>query len=133
MGGELFANYVGDGLIVSTPMGSTAYSFSAGGPIVARMTQALLLTPIAPNGVFDRSLVIAPTETVRITVLHKSVPVVLERDGQRHSEIPRAVCSSVEESPRGPPRSLGGTKFYGRALKKPRLADPPVFTTPDTQ
>jgi len=126
--GELFARYVGDGLIVSTPTGSTAYSLSAGGPIVAPMTQAILLTPIAPNGVFDRSLVIAPTETVRIDILEGSAPVALERDGQREGEVPPGAVLEVSKSP-DPGRlvRLGGTNFYGRARKKLRLADPPVL------
>jgi NAD+ kinase len=126
--GELFARYVGDGLIVSTPTGSTAYSLSAGGPIVAPMTQAMLLTPIAPNGVFDRSLVIAPTETVRIDILEGSAPVALERDGQREREVPAGAVLEVSKSP-DPGRlvRLGGMNFYGRARKKLRLADPPVL------
>jgi NAD+ kinase len=132
--GELFARYVGDGLIVSTPTGSTAYSLSAGGPIVAPMTQAILLTPIAPNGVFDRSLVIAPTETVRIDILEGSAPVALERDGQREREVPAGAVLEVSKSP-DPGRlvRLGGMNFYGRARKKLRLADPPVLLSlPDS-
>ena len=131
--GELFARYVGDGLIVSTPTGSTAYSLSAGGPIVAPRTQAILLTPIAPNGVFDRSLVLAPTETLRIDILEGSAPVVLECDGWRHSDIPPGGVLEVSKSDDpGLLIRLGGTNFYGRARRKLRLADPPVFTEPDT-
>ena len=129
VGGELFAHYVGDGLIVSTPTGSTAYSLSAGGPIVAPTTQAMVLTPIAPNGVFDRSLVVGPAETVRIDVLRGGSPVVLERDGRRHSEIAPGGALEVSKSPEpGLLVRLGGTNFYGRARRKLRLADPPVFT-----
>ncbi len=85
--GELFTRYVGDGLIVSTPTGSTAYSLSAGGPIVSPTTHAILLTAIAPHGVFDRSLVLAPAETLRIDLLENSAPVVIECDGRRHSDV----------------------------------------------
>ena len=132
VGGELFARYVGDGLIVSTPTGSTAYSLSAGGPIVAPMTQAILLTPIAPNGVFDRSLVLAPTETLRIDILAGSATVLLERDGGRHGDVPPGGCLEVSKSPDpGHLIRLGGMNFYGRARQKLRLADPPVFIEPD--
>jgi NAD+ kinase len=132
VGGELFARYVGDGLIVSTPTGSTAYSLSAGGPIVAPMTQAILLTPIAPNGVFDRSLVLAPTETLRIDILAGSAPVLLERDGRRLSDMPPGGCLEVSKSDEpGHLVRLGGMNFYGRARQKLRLADPPVFSEPD--
>lgn len=133
VGGELFVRYVGDGLIISTPTGSTAYSLSAGGPIVAPMTQAILLTPIAPNGVFDRSLVLAPTETLRIDILDESAHVVLECDGWRHSDIaPGGRLEASKSADPGLLIRLGGTNFYGRARRKLRLADPPVFTAPDT-
>lgn len=67
--GEPFTSYAADGLIVSTPTGSTAYSMSARGPIVSPKHRALLVTPVAPHMLFDRSLVLDPTETVEIEVL----------------------------------------------------------------
>jgi NAD+ kinase len=67
--GEPFTSYAADGLIVSTPTGSTAYSLSARGPIVSPKHRALLVTPVAPHMLFDRSLVLDPTETVQIEVL----------------------------------------------------------------
>ncbi|MEO6653401.1 MAG: NAD(+)/NADH kinase [Ilumatobacteraceae bacterium] len=67
--GEPFTSYAADGLIVSTPTGSTAYSLSARGPIVSPKHRALLVTPVAPHMLFDRSMVLDPTETVQIEVL----------------------------------------------------------------
>jgi NAD+ kinase len=67
--GEPFTSYATDGLIVSTPTGSTAYSLSARGPVVSPKHRALLVTPVAPHMLFDRSLVLDPTETVDIEVL----------------------------------------------------------------
>ena len=67
--GEPFTSYAADGLIVSTPTGSTAYSLSARGPIVSPKHRALLVTPVAPHMLFDRSLVLDPSETVEIEVL----------------------------------------------------------------
>ena len=96
---------------------------------MAPTTQAMVLTPIAPNGVFDRSLVVGPDETVRIDVLEGSAPVVVECDGRPGGEIPPGgaleACRSAEP---GRLVRLGGMNFYGRARKKLRLADPPVFT-----
>lgn len=67
--GEAFTTYAADGLIVSTPTGSTAYSLSARGPVVSPKHRALLVTPVAPHMLFDRSLVLDPSETVEIDVL----------------------------------------------------------------
>lgn len=64
-----FTSYATDGLIVSTPTGSTAYSLSARGPVVSPKHRALLVTPVAPHMLFDRSLVLDPSETVDIEVL----------------------------------------------------------------
>jgi NAD+ kinase len=67
--GEPFTSYAADGLIVSTPTGSTAYSLSARGPVVSPKHRALLVTPVAPHQLFDRSLVLDPNETVEIEVV----------------------------------------------------------------
>ena len=82
---------------------------------------------------FDRSLVLAPTETLRIDILEGSASVVLECDGWRHSDIsPGDVLEVSKSDDPGLLIRLGGTNFYGRARRKLRLADPPVFTAPDT-
>ena len=66
--GEPFTSYAADGLIVATPTGSTAYSLSARGPVVSPQPRALLLTPVSPHMLFDRTLVLDPSETVEIEV-----------------------------------------------------------------
>jgi NAD+ kinase len=66
--GSPFTTYVADGLIVATPTGSTAYAMSVRGPIVSPTHRAVLLTPVAPHLLFDRSLVLDPGEDVAITV-----------------------------------------------------------------
>ena len=80
--GAPFTSYAADGLIVATPTGSTAYSLSARGPVVSPRHRALLLTPVSPHMMFDRSLVLDPEERVEVEVGgHR--PVVLSIDGQR--------------------------------------------------
>jgi len=82
IGGKPFLSLVADGLMVATPTGSTAYSLSAGGPIVEPDFRALLLTPVAVHGVFNRPLVLAPDTEVELTVAgHRSAAVTL--DGRR--------------------------------------------------
>ena len=66
--GYRFAGYRTDGLIVATPIGSTAYSLSAGGPVVDPEVEALVLTPIAPHSLLSRTLVLSPDAEIEISV-----------------------------------------------------------------
>ncbi|MEM8706178.1 MAG: NAD(+)/NADH kinase [Actinomycetota bacterium] len=80
--GEFFTTYAVDGMIIATPTGSTAYAFSARGPIIAPTHQSLLVTPVSPHMLFDRSLVLEPTTTVELTVDgHR--PATVSVDGRR--------------------------------------------------
>ena len=84
--GQFFTTYAADGLIVATPTGSTAYSFSARGPILDPELRALVLTPVSPHMLFDRSMVVAPEVEVRIEVLgHR--PATLSIDGRNIGEL----------------------------------------------
>ena len=66
--GQPFTTYVCDGMIVATPTGSTAYAFSVRAPIIDATHRAILLTPISPHMLFDRSLVLAPQTHVHLVV-----------------------------------------------------------------
>jgi NAD+ kinase len=96
--GAPFTTYAADGMIVATPTGSTAYSLSARGPVLSPNQRALLLTPVSPHMLFDRSLVLAPSEFVEIEVIgHR--PAHLSIDGHRSSTLEpgaRVVCRPSE-------------------------------------
>jgi NAD+ kinase len=74
--------YRADGLIVATPTGSTAYSMSAGGPIVHPMVESILITPICPHTLSDRPVVIHDTSKIELRVAESSESVFLTLDGQ---------------------------------------------------
>jgi NAD+ kinase len=78
--GEEFLTYRADGLVAATPTGSTAYNFSAGGPLVAPEVRSLLLSPVAAHSLFDRTLVLGPDSQIRITV-SSDRPVRVSVDG----------------------------------------------------
>lgn len=76
-----FTTYAADGLILATPTGSTAYSMSARGPILSPRMKAMLMTPVSPHMLFDRSMVLDASEAVRIEVLgHRHVNVATDGD-----------------------------------------------------
>lgn len=76
-----FITYAADGMIIATPTGSTAYSLSARGPVISPNHRAILVTPLSPHQLFDRSLVLSPDEPVQVQVDgHRAV--VLTVDGR---------------------------------------------------
>lgn len=79
--GDRFLTYRADGIVVSTSTGSTAYGFSAGGPLIDPRVPTLLVTPVAPHSLFDRSLVMSPNTLIRITVTADR-PVRVSVDGR---------------------------------------------------
>ena len=77
-----------DGVLCATPTGSTAYAFSAGGPIVWPNVDALLIVPIAAYALFARPIVVAPSSVVDIELLRADHAGVLSCDGRRSVEVP---------------------------------------------
>jgi len=84
--GTFFTTYAADGVIIATPTGSTAYSFSARGPIVSPRHRCLLLTPVSPHMLFDRSLVLDAEEELRFTVADERT-VMITLDGRELGEL----------------------------------------------
>ena len=93
-----FADYSADGVIVATPTGSTAYAFSVRGPIVSPLMRALVIVPISPHMLFDRSLVLGEHETVRLEVLDGRTSTLFI-DGRDEGELPDGAVVRVRANP----------------------------------
>jgi NAD+ kinase len=81
-GGGLVTRFVGDGVVVATPTGSTAYSLAAGGPVVYPTMQAILLTPLAPHALASRPMILPADAKVELELSRRSESAVLILDGQ---------------------------------------------------
>ncbi|MFI5610848.1 NAD(+)/NADH kinase [Amycolatopsis sp. NPDC051903] len=121
---EQFVSYAADAVIVATPTGSTAYSFSAGGPITSPAVEALLVTPAAPHSAYGRGVVLSVHDTLALEVLPNSGRLAVEVDGivegyvdpgERIELCARPSAARVVR--------LGRTTFFQRARRKLRLTD----------
>ncbi|TML79681.1 MAG: NAD(+) kinase [Actinobacteria bacterium] len=81
IGGERLISWAADGVIVATPTGSTAYSFSAGGPVVSPHIDCIVVTPVSPHGLFARSVIVPPDEEVELALEGERDPASLSADG----------------------------------------------------
>ncbi|GAB3363601.1 NAD(+)/NADH kinase [Amycolatopsis echigonensis] len=122
--GEQFVSYAADAVVVATPTGSTAYSFSAGGPITSPAVEALLVTPAAPHSAYSRGVVLSVQDTVTLEVLPSSGRLAVEVDGQVAGYVGPGEKVDLHARP-GAARvvRLGMTTFYQRARRKLRLSD----------
>ena len=127
----MFARYTTDALVIATPTGSTAYSFAAGGPIVSPRHRGLLVTPVAPHAAFDRAVFLHPDESLRVHVLDRSAPLLLEADGQRVAEAGAGDCVEFAVAER-PAQVLRMTPhgFYEKTRRKLQLTDSSELAPP---
>lgn len=95
---ELYTEFNSDGIIVSTPTGSTGYALSAGGPIVYPTLEAISLTPICPHSMQNRSIMIESTSEICINVDDKNESVFLTLDGQKGVEIDQFTKITIKKS-----------------------------------
>jgi NAD+ kinase len=117
--GDYVTTFSADGVIVATPTGSTAYSFSARGPIVAPDVACLVLTPIAAHMVFDRSFVLADDQVVTLEVVGEE-PGIVSADGQESVEVPVGTRVRIRAAERRIRfvRRTPGTGFLARVREK---------------
>lgn len=116
--GEYVTTFSADGVIVATPTGSTAYSFSARGPIVSPTVPCLVVTPIAAHMVFDRSFVLAADQVVTLEVVGEE-PGLVSADGRGSQEVPVGIGVRIRPSNR-PARFV---RRPGAAAFLPRVRD----------
>ncbi len=121
--GEPFVRYAADAVIVATSTGSTAYSFSAGGPIVSPTVEGFLVIPAAAHSAFNRAIMLSADEAVTLDLLPTSGELAVEVDGavmghltkgDRLAVTARRAAASVVR--------LGETTFYERARRKLRVS-----------
>lgn len=120
--GHPFVTYLSDAVIVATPTGSTAYSFSAGGPIVSPRVDGLLVTPVAPHSVFNRAIFLSHGEKLALRILPTSGELAMEVDGKLagHRRPDTLLGITVQPAAAHVVR-LGRTTFYQRAQRKLRV------------
>lgn len=85
--GKYLTTYTGDGLIIATPTGSTAYSLAAGGPVIHPSVEGIILTPICPFTLTNRPLIIPESSVIRTQLCEKATDIMLTFDGQKGVEI----------------------------------------------
>lgn len=122
--GHPFVSYAADAVVIATPTGSTAYSFSAGGPIVSPAVEALLVTPASPHSAYNRGLVLSVRDTVRLDILPGYGQSAVEVDGQLAGYVEPG--ERIEIRPRPGAAQvvrLGHTTFFERARRKLRITD----------
>jgi NAD+ kinase len=117
--GELLTRYRADGLIISTPTGSTAYSLSAGGAIVSPDAEVFALTPICPHTLSNRSVIVSSKSKLQIRVLNDKPATILSADGQVVQELAGGVEVAVRRSRRRVKLvQLNGQSFFGTLRAK---------------
>jgi len=133
VGGRPFVSYAADAVIAATPAGSTAYSFSAGGPIISPEVEALVITPASPHSAYNRGVVLSVADMVTLELLPSSGRLAIEVDGQVACYVEAGQRVDLRARPGGARVvRLGQTTFYQRARRKLRITDSAEIPLPLT-
>jgi NAD+ kinase len=100
VGGERLVALTGDGVVIASPTGSTAYTVGAGGPAVSPTLDAIVVTPVATQGSPLRSLVVDGSDPVRVEVAPSSAPLTVEIDGRTIEDMPASGSLEICAAPR---------------------------------
>jgi len=115
--GSYLTTYKGDGLIVSTPTGSTAYSLSAGGPIVFPGKDLIIINPICPHTLTNRPIIFSENSSLKITLWSKDKGAMLTLDGQEAYKIKSGDVVTVKRSRHVTNLVLSPYRSYGEILR----------------
>jgi len=117
--GKELTSYRSDGLIVSSPTGSTAYSLSAGGPIISPGADVFAITPVCAHALSNRAVIISLTSVVRVKVLSKDMQTIIAADGQIQASLAAGDSVTIRRS-RRLARLLhpGETSFFDTVRQK---------------
>jgi NAD+ kinase len=96
--GEVLTEFNADGLIVATPTGSTAYSLSAGGPILAPESGVLVITPICPHVLTNRSIIVGDDAVIEVEATERDYPVFLTVDGREPIRVAAEATVSMRKA-----------------------------------
>jgi NAD+ kinase len=99
IGGNFLSTYNADGLLISTPTGSTAYSLSAGGPIISPNVNVMLITPICPHSLNSRAIVVGDNEVIRVDIEENYQDVYITGDGQQGYPLKNGDSILIKKAP----------------------------------
>jgi NAD+ kinase len=117
--GEALTEFNADGLIVATPTGSTAYSLSAGGPILDPESGVFVITPICPHVLTNRSIIVAEGSTIEIEASDPDYPVYLTLDGRKPIHVERGSVVTIRKAKKTLPlASLPDVSFFSVVRQK---------------
>ena len=117
--GEPLTEFNADGLIVATPTGSTAYSLSAGGPILDPESGVFVITPICPHVLTNRSIIVAEGSTIEIEASDPDYPVYLTLDGRKPIHVERGSVVTIRKAKKTLPlASLPHASFFSVVRQK---------------
>jgi NAD+ kinase len=126
--GEPVTGYRGDGLIVSTPVGSTAHNLSAGGPILGQELDVFVITPICPHTLTNRPVVDSADKVYTITIRSSGAAATVVVDGQENVTITSRHSVTVRRAPvRFKLVKVAGRSYYQTLREKLRWGAPPNY------
>jgi NAD+ kinase len=121
-----FVSYAADAVIVATPTGSTAYNFSAGGPIIDPSVRGIVVTPSSSHSVFNRSIIIDPSHCLTLKLMASAGRLAVEIDGRVATYVIAGdTITATSRADKARVVRFGNTTFYERARRKLGITGPP--------